>query len=253
MVSPGRVDCAAETSRLRDTAVGQPALFALQAGLVAMLADCGIRPAAVMGHSVGEVAAAYAAGALDLEAACRVIAARAGAQAGTAGQGRMAAVGLSRSDAEQAMRGLSSGQFEIAAVNTDSDVTVSGDTVALAELRSRLDETVFFRELDLDHAFHGRGMDCIEGQLRTGLCGLSPSATTVPFVSTVTGGPIGDTPLDADYWSANVRRPVLSRPRLATCTTKGSTSSSRSARTPCSPATCAGCRRRTHRPPSCRR
>ncbi len=205
----GELTAPPETSRLRDTAVGQPALFALQAGLVAMLADCGIRPAAVMGHSVGEVAAAYAAGALDLEAACRVIAARAGAQAGTAGQGRMAAVGLSRSDAEQAMRGLSSGQLEIAAVNTDSDVTVSGDTVALAELRSRLDETVFFRELDLDHAFHGRGMDCIEGQLRTGLCGLCPSATTVPFVSTVTGGPIGDTPLDADYWWANVRRPVL--------------------------------------------
>ncbi len=198
-----------ERSRLHATAFGQPALFALQVGLVGILADRGIRPAAVVGHSVGEVAAAYTAGALDLEDACKVIAARAEVQAPTAGQGRMAALGLSRSAAEQAVAGLACGHLEIAAVNTANDVTVSGDASAVAELRTRLSDTVFFRELDLDHAFHGRGMDAVERPLRAALDGLRPSPPTVPFVSTVTGGPIGDTPLDADYWWANVRRPVL--------------------------------------------
>ncbi len=198
-----------EVSRLADTVFAQPALFAVQVGLVQLLADRGVRPAAVVGHSVGEVAAAYAAGALDLESACRVIAGRAQAQGITEGQGRMAAVGLSRSRAEQSMAAVSAGHLDIAAVNTNDDVTVSGDAAAIAELQSQLDDTVFFRELGLDYAFHGPTMDATEQHLRASLGGLRSSPPTVPFVSTVTGGLIGERPLDADYWWANVRQPVL--------------------------------------------
>ncbi len=196
-----------ERSRLSDTAFAQPALFAIQVGLVALFAARGIRPAAVTGHSVGEVAAAYASGALDLEAACRVIAGRSEAQALTAGRGRMAAVGLSPAQAEQALAPFS-GRLEIAAMNTDNDVTVSGEAAAVAELASRLDGAVFFRPLDLDYAFHCRHMDAIEQPLRASLRGLRLSAARVPFVSSVTGGPVCGAELDTDYWWANVRQPV---------------------------------------------
>ncbi len=196
-----------ERSRSSDTAFAQPALFAVQVGLVALFAARGIRPAAVTGHSVGEVAAAYASGALDLDAACQVIAGRSEAQALTAGQGRMAAVGLSPAEAEQALAPFS-GRLEIAAINTDRDVTVSGEAAAVAELATRLDSAVFFRQLDLDYAFHCRHMDAIEQPLRASLRGLRPSEATVPFVSSVTGGPVGGAELDADYWWANVRQPV---------------------------------------------
>ena len=192
-------------------------------------------------------------GALDLEAACRVIAGRSEAQALTAGQGRMAAVGLSPAQAEQALAPFS-GRLEIAAMNTDNDVTVSGEAAAVAELASRLDGAVFFRQLDLDYAFHCRDMDAIEQPLRASLRGLRPSAARVPFVSSVTGGPVCGAELDADYWWANVRQPVRFAAAADHLRAEGFDvfveigPASRS-----SPPTCAGSRRRAARPRSCRR
>ncbi|MFJ9588235.1 SDR family NAD(P)-dependent oxidoreductase [Streptomyces acidicola] len=197
-----------DPARFSRTEIAQPALFAVQVGLAALLRANGVRPAAVLGHSVGEVAAAYTAGALTLAQAAHVIAERSSAQAATAGTGRMAAVGLSEQAARDVLAAYD-GALELAAVNSDRDVTVAGDPRALTALGAELSaRDVFFRELDLDHAFHSRAMDPLAGPLRTALAGLTPSAAHIPFVSTVTGAPLPGEQLTADYWWRNVREPV---------------------------------------------
>ncbi|MFD5126742.1 SDR family NAD(P)-dependent oxidoreductase [Streptomyces olindensis] len=195
-------------ARWARTEIAQPVLFAVQTGLTALLAAQGLRPAAVAGHSVGEVAAAHAAGALTLEQAALVLAQRSRAQAATAGRGRMAAVGLAE-DAARAELARFDGVLEIAGINSDRDVTVAGAPDALTALGADLTaRDVFFRELDLDYAFHSRAMDPIEEPLCAALAGLTPGTARVPFVSTVTATPLTGPELDAAYWWRNVREPV---------------------------------------------
>ncbi|MDQ0810408.1 acyl transferase domain-containing protein [Streptomyces sp. B3I7] len=190
------------------TEIAQPALFAVQVGLTALLASHGVRPCAVAGHSVGEVAAAHAAGVLTLEQAALVIAERSRTQGATAGRGRMAAVGLPEDRAREELR-AHGGALEIAGVNSERDVTVAGDADALAAWGADLTARgVFFRELALDYAFHSRAMDPIREPLLTALAGLAPAPARVPFVSTVTGTPLDGPELDAAYWWRNVREPV---------------------------------------------
>ncbi|GHE43937.1 type I polyketide synthase [Streptomyces longispororuber] len=194
--------------RWHRTEVAQPLLFAVQLGLSAHLAARGVRPAAVFGHSVGEIAAAHVAGALTLDQAAQVIAARGRAQAATAGSGRMAAVGLPEDQAREALAPYGDA-LEIAGINSDRDVTVAGDPEALTALGTALAaRDVFFRELDLDYAFHSRAMECAAGPLRDALADLRPSVARVPFVSTVTGTSLPGEELTARYWWRNVREPV---------------------------------------------
>jgi acyl transferase domain-containing protein/NADPH:quinone reductase-like Zn-dependent oxidoreductase/NAD(P)-dependent dehydrogenase (short-subunit alcohol dehydrogenase family)/SAM-dependent methyltransferase/acyl carrier protein len=201
---------------LERTEVAQPLLFAVHVGLTTVLRAQGIRPAAVAGHSVGEVAAAHVCGALDLAAACRVIAERSRAQAETAGRGRMAAVGLPRAEVEELLAARDN-RLELAGVHSPVDVTVAGDA---AELSAFGDEMVargvFFRELNLDYAFHTRSMDPIRDKLLEALDGLAPQGATTAFVSTVTGESLRGQDLDAEYWWRNVRAPVLFGPAVAT-------------------------------------
>ncbi|MFF7725617.1 SDR family NAD(P)-dependent oxidoreductase [Streptomyces sp. NPDC008001] len=197
-----------DTWRLNATERAQPLLFAVQTGITAVLRERGITPSAVLGHSVGEVAAAHTAGALDTAAAARVIAARSAAQAPFAGSGRMAAVGLGADDAADAVAAYA-GELEIAGVNSPRDVTIAGpaDSVrAFGEEMSR--KGIFFRELDLDYAFHSAAMAGCEHPLAHALQGLSADNATIPFYSTVTGTQLRGDELDAAYWWYNVRRPV---------------------------------------------
>ncbi|WP_399882131.1 SDR family NAD(P)-dependent oxidoreductase [Streptomyces sp. BBFR51] len=190
------------------TEVAQPALFVVQVGLTALLASHGLRPRAVAGHSVGEVAAAHAAGALTLDQAALVIAERSRTQATTAGRGRMAAVGLPEQQAREELLRYE-GALEIAGINSDRAVTVAGSADELASWGAELaGRGVFFRELDLDYAFHSRAMDPIEEPLRTALEGLTSGTARIPFVSTVTGTPLSGPELNARYWWRNVREPV---------------------------------------------
>ncbi|MBZ4320498.1 type I polyketide synthase [Streptomyces huiliensis] len=191
------------------TEVAQPLLFAVQAGLVAALAARGITPAAVTGHSVGEVAAAYCAGALDRAAACRVIVERGKAQAMTAGSGRMAAVGLGEEEAVRLLEDRCPGRLVVAAVNSDRDVTVAGDAGALAALGAELTaEGVFFRDIGLDYAFHTAAMDPLRDAVKSGLAGLAVGDGRLPVVSGVTGERVESRFLDADYWWSSLREPV---------------------------------------------
>ncbi|GGX54020.1 type I polyketide synthase [Streptomyces noursei] len=206
-----------ENSRIHATEVAQPLLFAFQAGLVELLAAHGIRPTAVTGHSVGEIAAAYTAGALSLEEAATVVACRSRAQALTVGQGTMAAVGLSEEDTLKELVRYG-GRLELAGINSHTDTTVAGNTAALDELGEELTARgVFFRPLDLDYAFHSQAMDAIEAPLRASLAQLCSRPPRLPFASTVTGALLKEgQQLDAAYWWHNVRRPVLFGPATDT-------------------------------------
>jgi acyl transferase domain-containing protein/NADPH:quinone reductase-like Zn-dependent oxidoreductase/acyl carrier protein len=195
-------------SRIGLTEIAQPLLFAQQVALTTVLSAAGITASAVLGHSVGEAAAAWASGALTLDQATDVIFHRSQMQALTAGRGRMAALGVGPEEAKQAMAEID-GWLEIAAINSPRAVTVAGALDALEILRDRLtDEGKFVRILPLNYPFHTKAMDTIKGPLLLRLDGLAPSAGDIPFISTVTGAAIEGSALNGDYWWRNVRAPV---------------------------------------------
>lgn len=199
-----------EQSHMELTEVAQPTLFALQVGVTRLLRAQGLDAAAATGHSVGEVAAAWAVGALTLEQAARVICERSATQSTTKGSGRMAAVGLSEEAVTAALHksGLES-VVSLAAINSPSAVTLSGSYAALDALRVELEaEGIFCRLLDLDYAFHSPAMDSIQTSLKSRLAGLSPAPGTSLFVSSVTGDALAGEHLDAEYWWRNIRQPV---------------------------------------------
>ncbi len=203
---------------MADTALAQPALFAIQVAMTELLRSLGISSNGACGHSVGEIAAAWAVGALDLDAAARVIVARSKAQALTYGTGRMAAVGLGVDAMRETLVRLNlEDKLEVAAINSPRSVTVSGSKAALDVLRDALfPQSTFYRELDLDYAFHSRLMDPIREGLVEGLTDLCCAPTTdSTFYSTVTGAPHAVQALDADYWWRNVREPVQFGPTIS--------------------------------------
>jgi len=196
-------------SRLARTDVAQPAMFALQVGLAALWRSWGVVPDAVVGHSLGEVAAAHVAGALSLEAAARVAFHRGRLMRRVAGLGKTAAIGL---PAEEARRLLADygGRVGIAAVNGPAATTISGESAAVAAVVAALrDREVFARVLPVDCAFHSPQMDPIRGELVAALAGLAPVAAAMPLASTVAGRVLGGAELDAAYWGRNLREPVL--------------------------------------------
>ncbi|GCB06395.1 type I polyketide synthase [Ralstonia sp. SET104] len=195
---------------LNRTENAQPLLFAMQAGIVQSLLAQGLRFDACYGHSVGEVAAAYAAGALSLEQAVLVIKVRSRAQALTAGKGKMAAAGMDEATARSLIAELGlSDALEIAGINSPGAVTLAGPAAALEAIQARAVQAgQFFQMLDLDYAFHSRHMEAIRDVVVGGLRGLQPRASHGTFVSTVTGTPLSGTQLDASYWWRNIREPV---------------------------------------------
>ncbi|MDR3497274.1 MAG: SDR family NAD(P)-dependent oxidoreductase [Ancalomicrobiaceae bacterium] len=191
------------------TEVAQPLLFAVQVALTEALAAVGLKPAIVLGHSVGEVAAAWAAGALDLADAVTVIHARSTAQEMTRDLGGMAALLMGAKDAEAALAEAGFPGIEIAAHNSPRGVTISGPTASLdkflAHARKR---RLALKRLDLDYPFHCALVDPIRAPLMEALTGIRPRDARVSFVSTVSGKPVTGHELGPDYWWANVRQPV---------------------------------------------
>ncbi|MFC4852683.1 SDR family NAD(P)-dependent oxidoreductase [Actinophytocola glycyrrhizae] len=198
----------ATESRMHDTRVIQPATFAVQAAITAVLAEYGVLPDAVYGHSSGEIAAAHAAGIHDLDQAVELAVVRSETQARAKGLGRMAAVNLGPDEAGRLLTRYD-GRLEIAGVNSGQDVTVAGPDEDLRDLaRVLADRDVFCRVLDLDYPFHSAAMDPLLPSLRDALAYLTPKAASVDFVSTVTGEHLAGDQLDAGYWCRNVREPV---------------------------------------------
>jgi acyl transferase domain-containing protein/acyl carrier protein len=195
-----------EEDALSHTEVAQTAIFALQAGLTALWREWGVVPDAVVGHSVGEVAAAHASGALSLEEGAIVAACRGRAMEPARGLGGMVAVELPAAEVEPLLAGL---DLAVAAVNSPASTTVAGAPEALDELVRRLERLgLTGRRLRVEYAFHTVQMDPCVRELQPLLAGLRPRAATTPMVSSVTGEPVTGMDLDAGYWCANVRQPV---------------------------------------------
>ncbi|MGH6789879.1 MAG: type I polyketide synthase, partial [Pseudolabrys sp.] len=197
------------TDRLPLTSIGQPLLFAIQSASTAALRARGLHPAAVIGHSVGEVAAAEAAGALDLRTAIKVIYYRSTHQELVRGAGRMAAVLASAEAVTQLLQEIGEQQVEIAAINSPRAVTIVGSADALAAFKAMArSRSIVMVDLDLDYPFHSVLMAPVETTLTGDLKNIQPRDADVPFVSTVTGACVPGSRLGGQYWWRNVREPV---------------------------------------------
>ncbi|WP_424923905.1 type I polyketide synthase [Actinophytocola oryzae] len=188
--------------------VVQPASFAVMVALAALWRAHGVEPAAVVGHSQGEVAAACVAGALTLADAARVVARRARVIGRSlSGRGGMLSVAL---PAGEVTDRLGAG-VSVAAVNGPASVVLSGEPAALDALAAELaGEGVRVRRLPVDYASHSAHVDAVRAELSAELAGVTPTPALIPFHSTVTGEPAGtgDGDLGADYWFANLRSTV---------------------------------------------
>ncbi|AGL16390.1 type I polyketide synthase [Actinoplanes sp. N902-109] len=202
-------------ARLDDTAVAQPAIFAVEAALVAVWRDLGLHPDAVVGHSVGEVAAAYAIGALDLHTALALVTRRGQVMAAARGRGAMAAVGLSEPAVRACMDGLT--RVFVAAVNSPVNTVVAGDPQALATVRDRAREQgAWWAPLQSEYAFHSPVMAPFRADLIRALDGLTANPGGGPITSTVVAAERPARDLDAGYWADNVVLPVRFADALTT-------------------------------------
>lgn len=200
----------AAENRFDRTEIAQPALFALQVALTRWFAAKGVTPVAVFGHSVGEVAAAWAAGALSLGDAVKVIYYRSHYQGKTRGMGEMTAAAIG---ADEIASWLALPEFDrvsLAGINSPKGITLAGDRDQLGALEARLAASdVFAKRLPLDYAFHSPAMDAIQEGVVEALSDIQAKATSIPYYSTVTGELAEGTLLDAHYWWLNIREPVL--------------------------------------------
>jgi acyl transferase domain-containing protein/NADPH:quinone reductase-like Zn-dependent oxidoreductase/NAD(P)-dependent dehydrogenase (short-subunit alcohol dehydrogenase family)/acyl carrier protein len=197
------------TARFDEIDVVQPLLFAIEVSLAAQWRAWGIEPVAVVGHSMGEVAAAYVAGALSLEQAVSVVCRRSALLRRVRGQGAMAAIELPIHEAREAIA-KHAATLSIAVSNSPRSTVISGDPDAidavLADLRQR---DVFCRLVQVDVASHSPQMDPLLDDLRLALEGIAPGSTAIPFLSTVDGRVLDGPSLEASYWARNLREPVL--------------------------------------------
>ncbi|MEU9117476.1 type I polyketide synthase [Streptomyces sp. NPDC048483] len=188
--------------------VVQPVLFSVMVSLARLWQSYGVEPDAVVGHSQGEVAAAYLSGALSLADAARIIALRSLAMTSANGQGEMASLML---PADEVGRRLVKwgGALSIAVINGPSSVVVCGDSDNLAELIAECEaEDIRVRKVrGVNLAAHSPAVEGLREHLLRELAPVDPRPGTVPIYSTVTGAAL-DVPADADYWYRNVREPV---------------------------------------------
>jgi acyl transferase domain-containing protein len=207
--APGRAD---------QTLFAQTGLFAVEVGLVALLAAAGVVPDVVAGHSVGEIAAAYAAGVLSLDDACALVAARARLMQDLPTGGAMGAVGVGEVEITAVLAGVT--DVSLAAVNGPQSVVISGEVAAverLLEQQRRQGRRV--RRLRVSHAFHSARMDPVLAELGQVAAGLEHVAPKCAWVGALTGELVAA--LEPEYWAAQARQPVRFADAVATMAAKG--------------------------------
>ncbi|WP_219566124.1 acyltransferase domain-containing protein, partial [Streptomyces griseus] len=189
--------------------VVQPVSWAVMVSLARLWESFGVVPAAVVGHSQGEIAAAVVAGALSLEDGARIVAERSRVIGERlAGRGGMASVALPAETVRERVAGFGD-RLAVAAVNGPSSTVVSGEPAALDELLAALEgEEVRVRRIAVDYASHSSHVESIREELLDVLVPIVPRSATVPFYSTVTGGLLDTEQLDAAYWVRNLRQTV---------------------------------------------
>ena len=207
-------------SQITLTRIAQPANLVVQVGITALLKSWGVEPSGVVGHSIGEVGAAWASGGLSLENALTVAYHRSRLQDLTAGKGGMLAVGLSPEEAKEWVDTFGD-KVSVAAINSASAVTLAGDLGVLKAIAAKLEVLRRFNKfLKVEVPYHSPVMDEIEGQLKEALKDITTDRIHTYLISTVTGTEKRDAH-DAGYWWQNVRQSVLFSKAVSTAVDKG--------------------------------
>jgi acyl transferase domain-containing protein/acyl carrier protein len=202
------LQAAQENSRLDQTEIAQPAIFALQVGLAALWNAWGVKPDAVVGHSVGEIAAAVIARCMTLEDAARLVVLRARLMQRVTGQGRMASLDAAPQELEDIVRRFT-GKLSIAANNAPKSTVLAGDTDAIEQaVREAESRGIRSQWLPVKYAFHSPQIIPLADQLLAELHPIQTAACSVRMISTVTANFLTGTELSTDYWAQNMRRPV---------------------------------------------
>ena len=185
----------------------QPVLFAVMVSLAELWRSVGIEPTAVLGHSQGEIAAAFVSGALSLADAARIVALRSRALTRVRGTGGMLAVAL---PAEQVAERLAPwrDRLWIAVHSSPTGTVVAGEVAAVEEFQASCGEAVRTRRIDVDYASHTPHMQPLQAELAELLAGIEPKAAETRFCSSLTGDFLATTELNTQYWYDNLRNPV---------------------------------------------
>ncbi|MFI8093264.1 SDR family NAD(P)-dependent oxidoreductase [Streptomyces sp. NPDC086080] len=198
----------ADEERLKQLDIIQPTLWAMEIALAELWRSWGIEPDVVIGHSMGESAAAYISGALSLSDASAVICRRSRLAKRLSGLGTMAWVALPADEAAAALAGHED-TVAVAAINSPTSTLLSGDVDALGQVLATLDARgVDNRRVNVDFASHCPQMDALREDLLTELSHLAPRAGRIPLHSTLLNEVIDGSGMDADYWVRNIRQPV---------------------------------------------
>lgn len=197
-----------ESSRLGETEIAQPALFAIEVGLAALYTSWGIVPSAVIGHSIGEISAAHVAGILDLEDAVRLVVLRGRIMQKATGFGKMILASISETQAREALDEVSA-HVSIAAINDPHSIVLSGEPGTLDAIADKLRAGgASIRPLPVNYAFHSPQMAPLRDELVRAVGKMKSAPAVIPMYSTVTGETISGSQLDADYWGNNIRATV---------------------------------------------
>lgn len=200
----------------------QPLIFAIQVGLCAALGERGLTPEMVLGHSVGEIAAAHISGILTLEQAARILMARAHSQEAVHGAGTMATLATNRAAMADLIERSGIAGIDIAASNGPNSVTVSGsDEAVTAFMRFARKNRVAGRQLDIAYPYHSALLDGIEDHFMAELGEIRPADGTKAMISTVTGALQAGADFDSAYWWQNIRREVLFSRAVRTAAERG--------------------------------
>ncbi|MEU7620701.1 acyltransferase domain-containing protein, partial [Micromonospora rifamycinica] len=209
-----------EPELLVRTVFTQPALFAVEVALFRLLVHYGVVPDYLVGHSVGELAAAHVAGVLSLDDAARLVCARARLMDGVAEGGAMVALNAGEARVAGWLQGCAG--VEVAGVNSPVSTVISGDEAGVLEvLEMARGEGVQGTRLKVSHAFHSAHVDGMLAELTEVARGLTYSVPQIPVVSNVTGEVVEE--FTAEYWAVQARSAVRFAEGIATLVGKGVT------------------------------
>ena len=208
IVAQLRLDPDEEAYRLNEIGVIQPVLVALAIAYARLLADFGVVPSAVVGHSMGEVAAAVIAGVIDIDRAMQIVCRRSALMQRTSGQGAMTVVELPMGEAGKRLAGWEN-RVNVAVSNSPRSCVISGEPEAVRQITVELErDGVFCRAINVDVASHSPQMAQPAAMLESELAGMATSEARLPIWSAVLGGRARGSEFGASYWGRNLREPV---------------------------------------------
>ncbi len=211
----------APTAAHEEIDVAQPVLFAVEVAFAALWRSRGVEPSSVVGHSMGEIAAAHVAGALSLRDAAIIICRRSRLMRRVSGQGAMALVQLNSAETEKRLLAYEN-RLSIAACNSTQSTVIAGDPMALDELLAQFEEEgIFCRRAHIKVASHSPQMDPLRSDLLAALADIAPQANNISMHSTVRGERVRGEDLTAAYWADNLRKPVLFSQSIKQCLDEG--------------------------------